>query len=162
MGNRALKLWIVCISAAFLLPCLAASKAEPDEPAVVSEDSFTEQAASAEEDSVAEETPAAPRLVYTMTIDGAIGTVTNDRIADAIEMAEDDGAELLVIFLDTPGGFTKPTWSICKQILNAHVPVCVYIAPSGSRAGSAGVYMTYTAHLAAIAHSTNIGSAHPV
>ncbi len=162
MGNRALKLWLVCISAAFLLPCLAESKAEPDEPPTVLENSLAEQAARAEEDSVAEETPAAPGLVYTMTIDGAIGTVTNDRIADAIEMAEDDGAELLVIFLDTPGGFTKPTWSICKQILNARVPVCIYVAPSGARAGSAGVYMTYSAHFAAMAHSTNIGAAHPV
>ncbi|MBU8933527.1 MAG: nodulation protein NfeD [candidate division Zixibacteria bacterium] len=101
-------------------------------------------------------------LVYTMTINGAIGTVTNDRIILAIEEAEDNDAELLVIFLDTPGGFTKPTWSICKSILNAHVPVCMYIAPSGARAGSAGVYMTYASHFAAMAPSTNIGAAHPV
>lgn len=101
-------------------------------------------------------------LVYTMTIDGAIGTVTNDRIALAIETAEENNAELLVIFLDTPGGFTKPTWSICKEILNSKVPVCMYIAPSGARAGSAGVYMTYASHFAAMAPSTNIGAAHPV
>jgi len=101
-------------------------------------------------------------LVYTLTIDGAIGTVTNDRIELAIEEAEDNDAELLVVFLDTPGGFTKPTWSICKSILNAHVPVCMYIAPPGARAGSAGVYMTYASHFAAMAPSTNIGAAHPV
>jgi membrane-bound serine protease (ClpP class) len=162
MGTGALKLWILCVLAALLLPCSAKSKAKSDEPPSVLKDSLAEQAARAEEDSVVEETPAAPGLVYTMTIDGAIGTVTDDRIADAIEMAEDDGAELLVIFLDTPGGFTKPTWSICKNILNARVPVCIYIAPSGARAGSAGVYMTYSAHFAAMAHSTNIGAAHPV
>ena len=101
-------------------------------------------------------------LVFTMTIDGTIGAVTDDRIEDAIDQAEEDGAELLVIYLDTPGGFSKPTWSICKNILNSPVPVCLYIAPSGARAGSAGVYMTYAAHFAAMAPSTNIGAAHPV
>ncbi|MEA2030845.1 MAG: nodulation protein NfeD [candidate division Zixibacteria bacterium] len=101
-------------------------------------------------------------LVYTIRINGAIGTVTNDRIKLAIEKAENNDAELLVIFLDTPGGFTKPTWSICKNILNSHIPVCMYIAPSGARAGSAGVYMTYSSHFAAMAPSTNIGAAHPV
>jgi len=101
-------------------------------------------------------------LVYTMTIDGAIGAVTDTRIEGAIEQAEDDDAALLVIQLDTPGGFTRSTWSICKNILNADVPVCMYIAPKGSRAGSAGVYMTYAAHIAAMAPSTNIGAAHPV
>jgi len=101
-------------------------------------------------------------LVYYMVIDGAIGTVTDDRIGEAIELAERNGAELLVIMLDTPGGFTKPTWSICKKLLNSYVPVCVYIAPSGARAGSAGVYITYASHFAAMAPSTNIGAAHPV
>jgi len=101
-------------------------------------------------------------LVFTMVLDGAIGVVTDQRIAEAIELAEDDDAELLVIMLDTPGGYTEATWSICKNILNSHVPVCMYIAPSGARAGSAGVYMTYASHIAAMAPSTNIGAAHPV
>ncbi|MEW6413385.1 MAG: nodulation protein NfeD [Candidatus Zixiibacteriota bacterium] len=106
--------------------------------------------------------PGEPSLVYTIVIEGAIGTVTDDRIEGAIEIAEEDKAELLVIYLDTPGGFSKPTWSISKNILNSYVPVCMYIAPSGARAGSAGVYMTYAAHFAAMAPSTNIGAAHPV
>ncbi|MCP4686280.1 MAG: nodulation protein NfeD [bacterium] len=101
-------------------------------------------------------------LVYTMVLDGAIGVVTDQRIADAIELAEDDDAELLVLLLDTPGGFVNATWSICKNILNSEVPVCMFIAPSGARAGSAGVYMTYASHIAAMAPSTNIGAAHPV
>ena len=105
--------------------------------------------------------PARP-LVYLMKIDGAIGTVTDTRVSGAIELADENRAELLLIELDTPGGFTKPTWSICKSFLNSPVPVCIYIAPSGARAGSAGVYMTYAAHIAAMAHSTNIGAAHPV
>jgi len=101
-------------------------------------------------------------IVYTITIDGAIGAVTDDRLADAIKKAEEAGAELLVVILDTPGGFSRPTSSICKRFLNSLTPVCVYIAPSGAHSGSAGVYMTYAAHLAAMAPSTNIGAAHPV
>ncbi|HVP07848.1 MAG TPA: nodulation protein NfeD [Candidatus Acidoferrum sp.] len=101
-------------------------------------------------------------VVYRLNIEGAIGAVTDDRIEDAITKAEDNNAELLIITLDTPGGFTKPTWAICKRILNSKVPVCIYIAPAGARAGSAGVYMTYAANFAAMAPSTNIGAAHPV
>lgn len=101
-------------------------------------------------------------LVYTMVVEGAIGAVTNDRVEMAIEEAEDAGAELLVIKLNTPGGFTRPTWAICQDILNSSVPVCVYVAPSGARAGSAGVYITYASHFAAMAPTTNIGAAHPV
>ena len=108
------------------------------------------------------ETKQKETLVYTLTIDGAIGTVTDDRIGQAIKQAIEDNASLLVIYLDTPGGFTKPTWSINKKILNSGVPICIYIAPSGARAGSAGVYITYAAHFAAMAPSTNIGAAHPV
>ncbi|HUV31259.1 MAG TPA: nodulation protein NfeD [Acidobacteriota bacterium] len=111
---------------------------------------------------VALEQDTATSLVYILTIDGAIGAVTDARIADAVQQAEDDDAELLVIMLDTPGGFTKATWSICKNILNSDVPVCMYVAPPGARAGSAGVYMTYASHIAAMAPSTNIGAAHPV
>ncbi|MFZ1683864.1 MAG: nodulation protein NfeD [Candidatus Zixiibacteriota bacterium] len=101
-------------------------------------------------------------IIYRMKIEGAIGAVTDDRITDALDKCERDSAQLLVIILDTPGGFTRPTWSITKKILNSATPVCVYIAPSGARAGSAGVYITYSSHFAAMAFSTNIGAAHPV
>jgi membrane-bound serine protease (ClpP class) len=100
--------------------------------------------------------------VYTLIIESAIGVITADRIEEAIELADDNDAELLVIQLDTPGGFTAATWRINKAILNSPVPVCMYIAPSSATAGSAGVYMTYAAHFAAMAPSTNIGAAHPV
>ena len=101
-------------------------------------------------------------LVYLLVVDGAIGAVVSDRVNEAVVLAEENEAELLVIKLDTPGGFTQSTWTICKAILNSRVPVCVYIAPRGARAGSAGVYITYAAHVAAMAPSTNIGAAHPV
>ncbi|MBU0983346.1 MAG: nodulation protein NfeD [candidate division Zixibacteria bacterium] len=105
---------------------------------------------------------ALPTVVYTLKIDGVIGVVTDARIEEAVEYAEDEDAELLVIQLNTPGGFVAATWSICESILNADIPVCVYISPEGARAGSAGVYMTYAAHIAAMAPATNIGAAHPV
>lgn len=172
-------LWMLFILAVFLSSSSSsvssvASKAKPDERAQAtpdsraspdsqtSPDSIVREATGAEEDSVKQAPLASPPLVYTITIEGAIGTVTDDRIAEAIEIAEENNAQLLVIFLDTPGGFTKPTWSISKKILNANVPVCIYIAPPGARAGSAGVYITYAAHFAAMAPSTNIGAAHPV
>ena len=101
-------------------------------------------------------------LVYTMTITGAIGAVTAERVTEALAMADEDGAELLVIMLDTPGGLTESTWIITKAILNSEVPVCVYIAPLGATAGSAGVYITYSAHFAAMVPTANIGAAHPV
>ena len=103
-----------------------------------------------------------PSLVYLLDLEEAIGVVTAKRIVEAIKLSEEDGAEALVIMLDTPGGFTASTWTINKAILNSHVPVIVYIGPAGSRAGSAGVYITYAAHIAVMAPGTNIGSAHPV
>ncbi|MBI2496290.1 MAG: ATP-dependent Clp protease proteolytic subunit, partial [Candidatus Omnitrophica bacterium] len=91
-----------------------------------------------------------------------ISPVTQQYIVDAIERSESDGATCLVIKLDTPGGLLESTRAIVKRIMNAKVPVAVYVAPSGSRAGSAGVFITLAAHVAAMAPSTNIGAAHPV
>ncbi|MBI2173672.1 MAG: nodulation protein NfeD, partial [Candidatus Omnitrophica bacterium] len=91
-----------------------------------------------------------------------ISPVTQQYIAGAIETSEQDGAVCLVILMDTPGGLLESTRAIVKQIMNAKVPIAVYVAPSGSRAGSAGVFITLAAHVAAMAPSTNIGAAHPV
>jgi membrane-bound serine protease (ClpP class) len=82
--------------------------------------------------------------------------------ARVIDQAEHDGAAAVVFTLDTPGGLTDATREINLRILSARVPVVVYVAPDGARAGSAGVYITYAAHLAAMAPATNIGSATPV
>lgn len=104
----------------------------------------------------------APAIVYVMEVEGPIGIVTEGRVREAIALAVESGAELLVIEMDTPGGFMDATQSISKMILNSDIPVCTYVSPSGSRAGSAGVYITYASHFAAMAPSTNIGAAHPV
>jgi len=103
-----------------------------------------------------------PSTVYTMNLDGAIGTVAADRIIDAIDLVEKKHADLLLIKLDTPGGFNESMWDITKAIMNSTVPVAIYIYPEGARAASAGMYITYSAQIAAMAPSTNIGAAHVV
>jgi len=91
-----------------------------------------------------------------------ISPVTQQYIEEAVNRSETDGSVCLVILLDTPGGLLESTRAIVKRLMNAKVPVVVYVAPSGSRAGSAGVFITLAAHVAAMAPSTNIGAAHPV
>ncbi|HKY59509.1 MAG TPA: nodulation protein NfeD [Gemmatimonadota bacterium] len=104
---------------------------------------------------------AAP-FVYRVAIDGAISPASAEFLTDAIERAEDEGAAALVVELDTPGGLVDSTRDIVQAILASRVPVVVYVAPSGARAGSAGVFITLAAHVAAMAPSTNIGAATPI
>ena len=94
--------------------------------------------------------------------DDIINPVTAEYIEKAIDQAKKDGAECLIIQLDTPGGLLSSTRTIVKAIMNSEVPVVVYVAPSGARAGSAGVFITLAGNIAAMAPSTNIGAAHPV
>jgi len=100
--------------------------------------------------------------VQLIVVDGVINPVATEYIVKSIQRAERDKAELLVIEMDTPGGLMESMHRIVKAIQSSTVPIAVYVAPSGSRAGSAGVFITYAAHIAAMAPSTNIGSAHPV
>ena len=105
---------------------------------------------------------ASPRQVNLVTIDGPIGPITARIIAQAIDASVEDSAEALVIELNTPGGLDESMRIITRKILNSEVPVIVYVSPSGSRAASAGVFITLSAHIAAMAPGTNMGSAHPV
>jgi len=100
--------------------------------------------------------------VNIITIDGVIGPVSSRIIVDAIKASVKDGAEALIIELNTPGGLDESMRIIIKEILNSDVPIVVYVSPSGSRAASAGVFITLAAHIAAMAPGTNIGAAHPV
>ncbi len=100
--------------------------------------------------------------VHWITLDGAIGPIAHKVINQGITKAEKSGAEALIIELDTPGGLLQSTRMICKDILAARVPVVIFVSPSGARAGSAGVFLTLAAHVAVMAHGTNIGAAHPV
>lgn len=100
--------------------------------------------------------------VISLKIDGSINPVTAAFIHDGIEKAKAEKAECLVILLNTPGGLLKSTRVIVRDMLDSPVPVVVYVSPSGAHAGSAGVFITLAAHLAAMAPGTNIGAAHPV
>ena len=102
------------------------------------------------------------KTVHKIVIDGVINPVAAEYIQDAIQRAEEAQAEMLIIEMDTPGGLMVSMHDIVKDILGADIPVAVYVSPSGSRAGSAGVFITAAAHIAAMAPGTNIGSAHPV
>ena len=101
--------------------------------------------------------------VYVIQLDGdTINPVTAKYIVNSIEKAEKENAQCLIIELDTPGGLLESTRMIVKKMLTSKVPLVVYIAPNGSHAGSAGVFITYASHIAAMAPSTNIGAAHPI
>jgi membrane-bound serine protease (ClpP class) len=106
-------------------------------------------------------TPALAR-VNLISIDGSINPAVDDFIRESIATTRDDGAEALVIQLDTPGGLLTSTRSIVKELLGAPVPILVYVAPAGAGATSAGVFVTMAAHVAAMAPGTTIGAAHPV
>lgn len=102
------------------------------------------------------------RHVSMVTIDGAIDPISSRIILEAIEASVKDSSEALVIELNTPGGLDESMRLVTREMLNSQVPVIVYVAPSGSRAASAGVFITLSAHIAAMAPGTNIGAAHPV
>jgi len=93
---------------------------------------------------------------------GVVNPTLAHYLGRAIDQAEQDGATAVVIELDTPGGLDSSMRQIIQRILASRVPVLVYVSPPGSRSGSAGVYITYAAHLSAMAPNTNIGSATPV
>jgi membrane-bound serine protease (ClpP class) len=97
-----------------------------------------------------------------ISIDGSINPAVDDFIRESIARAKVNGARALIIQLDTPGGLLSSTRTIVKEMLGSPVPVMVYVAPSGAGAGSAGVFITMAAHIAAMAPGTNIGAAHPV
>ncbi|MEA2658710.1 MAG: hypothetical protein QOF64_1306 [Candidatus Binatota bacterium] len=97
-----------------------------------------------------------------ISIDGSINPAVDDFIHESIGRAKANGSRALIIQLDTPGGLLGSTRSIVKNLLGAPVPIMVYVAPSGAGAGSAGVFITMAAHIAAMAPGTNIGAAHPV
>lgn len=106
--------------------------------------------------------PATSPAVLKIIIDGDINPVSATYITRAIEKAEAGAYSCLLIQMDTPGGLLESTKTIVKRILSARVPVVMYVAPSGSGAVSAGVFITLACHVAAMAEGTNIGAAHPV
>src|SRR5919109_1987566 len=105
---------------------------------------------------------AEPGATHVLTADGTVNPVMNRYIDRGIDRAEGEQAGAAVIRLDTPGGLSTSMDDIIKRIIDSKVPIIVYVWPSGGRAASAGTYIAYASHIAAMAPATSIGSATPI
>lgn len=107
-------------------------------------------------------TPAYAGDIVVASYEGVINPVAAEYLHDALDFAHSSGAQALILKLDTPGGLDTSMRLMIKEMTGSPLPVIVFVAPSGGRAASAGVFITMAAHVAAMAPGTNIGAAHPV
>ena len=110
----------------------------------------------------ADKTTVPTGAVWVIGIDGAIGPASSDFLSRSFEKARISDARLIIIEMNTPGGLDASMRDIIKLILASEIPVATYVSPSGSRAASAGTYILYASHIAAMAPATNLGAATPV
>ncbi len=101
-------------------------------------------------------------FVYLLPIKGVINPITSRQIKEGIRYVRREKASLLIIKLDTPGGFLISTRAIVEEIMSANIPIVIYVAPSGAQCASAGTFIALSAPILAMAEATNIGAAHPV
>jgi len=100
--------------------------------------------------------------IRVFAIDGAIGPATSDYLQAGLRQAQEEGIYMAIVTMDTPGGLDNAMRDIIQAILSSEIPVATYVYPQGSRAASAGTYILYASHVAAMAPATNLGSATPV
>ena len=104
----------------------------------------------------------AEQPIHILTVNGSINPTTYDYLKHGIEYATTKNAQAVIIEMNTPGGLLQSTRDIVSLFLNSKIPIVVFVSPQGSRAASAGVFITMAAHIAVMAPGTNIGAAHPV
>ncbi len=104
----------------------------------------------------------AEKSIHVLTVNGSINPTTYDYLKHGIEYAKNKNAQAVIIEMNTPGGLLQATRDIVSVFLSSKIPIIVYVSPKGSRAASAGVFITMASHIAVMAPGTNIGAAHPV
>lgn len=109
------------------------------------------------------QTPAyASNKVWIIDVKGGIGPATADHMVRGLEQAQEDDAAFVILQIDTPGGLDSAMRQMIKAVLASKIPVVGYVSPGGARAASAGTYLLYATHIAAMAPATNLGAATPV
>ncbi|MFW5921076.1 MAG: hypothetical protein ACOCUS_04495, partial [Polyangiales bacterium] len=156
------RLVMLSLSALVALAALASSSARSQDASTPDGGAAPSKAGSPDSD----EDPSKARDLHGCVLRAQLGGVVNhgaaDYLADAVDAAEDGPCQALLLVVDTPGGMLDATRSIVRTFLGADVPVVAWVGPGGAHAGSAGVFITMSAHVAAMAPGTNIGAAHPV